>query len=270
MSDLKYVIVNGKKLAIYKFSLEMMASHPAIILIAKRRSGKSWVCRDILRHYKSKIPVGIVISKSEKLQEPFYSEFFPDSFIYYKFESRILEKLFSRQEKMIEKYNNKKKHGVIINPSAFLLMDDCLSDKGEWSKDPLMYELMYNGRHYKILFMLTMQTPLGIQPDLRSNFDYFFLLATDIENHMKKLYDNYAGMFKNVKEFRTVFKQLTVNHQAMVIANVAADKPFKEKVFWFKASDTKVGMIGCEQLKNYHSCNYDKEWRKKSSMFTMN
>ena len=50
----------------------------------------------------------------------------------------------------------------------------------ECSKDPLIYELMYNGRHYKILFMLTMQTPLGIKPDLRSNFDYFFLLATDI------------------------------------------------------------------------------------------
>ena len=120
MTELKYVIVNGKKLAIYKFELEMMASHPAIILIAKRRSGKSWVCRDILRHYKSKIPVGIIISKSEKLQEPFYSEFFPDSFIYYKFESRILEKLLSRQEKLIEKYNNKKKHGEIINTNALI------------------------------------------------------------------------------------------------------------------------------------------------------
>lgn len=259
----KYVIVGDKKLTINKFSLDMMEDHPAIILVAKRRSGKSWVCRDILRHYKNKIPAGIVISKSEELNEPFYSEFLADSFIYHKFETKILEKLFKRQIMMIKKKKEKKNNGTLINPSAFLLMDDCLSDKGEWGKDQLIYELMYNGRHYKILFMLTMQSPLGISPDLRSNFDYFILLATDIENHMKKLYDNYAGMFKNVKEFKTVFKQLTVNHQAMVVANTGADKPFKEKIFWFKASDTKVGSIGCDQLNQYHLNNYDKTHKDK-------
>lgn len=266
----KYVMVSGKKLVINRFSLEMMAEHPAIILVAKRRSGKSWVCRDILRHYRNKIPMGIIISKSEKLQEPFYAEFFPDSFIYYKYEDKILQKLFSRQEKMVEKEKQKRLQGKKINPGAFLLMDDCLSDKGTWAKDPLIYELMYNGRHYKILYMLTMQSPLGIPPDLRSNFDYFFLLADDTENHMKKLYENYAGMFKTVKEFRTVFKHLTVDHQAMVVANVAADKPFKEKVFWYKASDSKVGMIGCDQLNKFHDQNYDKEWRKKNPIYNVN
>lgn len=267
--DNKYVIFNGKKLAISKFSLTMMANHPAIILVAKRRSGKSWVCRDILRHYRGKLPVGIIIAQSEKLQEPFYSEFFADSYIYYKYDDKILKKLFTRQEKIIEKQKQKKEKNIKINPGAFLLMDDCLADKGSWANDPLIYELMYNGRHYKILFMLTMQTPLGIKPDLRSNFDYFFLLADDTENHMKKLYENYAGMFKSVKEFRSVFKQLTVDHQAMVVANVAADKPFKEKVFWYKATDSKIGMICCNQLNNYHTNNYDTEWKKKNQIFNI-
>ena len=33
-----------------------------------------------------------------------------------------------------------------------------------------------NGRHYKILFILTMQYALGIPPNLRTNIDYVFIL----------------------------------------------------------------------------------------------
>lgn len=267
MSEIKYVMLGDKKLVIRKFVLDMMASSPAIMLVAKRRSGKSWVCRDILRHFND-IPVGMIIAKSEKkADEPFYSEFFPDSFIFYEYNEKILKNLFYRQEQMIEKAKEKKEKGIIIDPRAVFLMDDCLSDKGTWAKDPLIYELMYNGRHYKILFMLTMQSPLGIGPELRSNFDYFFLLATDIENHMKKLYENYAGMFRNVGEFRTVFKQLTVDHQSMVIANTSADRPFQEKVYWYKATNTKVDMVGCKQFKNYHNDNYDPKWYKNKPIY---
>ena len=268
MSDvIRYAMLGEKKLVIKKFSLETMADSPAIMLVAKRRSGKSWVCRDILRHFNN-IPVGMIIAKSEKkADEPFYSEFFPDSFIFYEYNEKILKNLFYRQEQMIEKSKEKKEKGIIIDPRAVFLMDDCLSDKGTWAKDPLIYELMFNGRHYKILFMLTMQSPLGISPELRSNFDYFFLLATDIENHMKKLYENYAGMFRNVGEFRTVFKQLTVDHQSMVIANTSADRPFQEKVYWYKASNTKIDMVGCKQFKDYHIKNYDEKWYKNKPVY---
>ena len=52
MSDIiRYAMLGDKKLVIKKFSLETMADSPAIMLVAKRRSGKSWVCRDILRHF---------------------------------------------------------------------------------------------------------------------------------------------------------------------------------------------------------------------------
>jgi hypothetical protein len=264
---IRYAMLGDKKLVIKKFSLETMADSPAIMLVAKRRSGKSWVCRDILRHFNN-IPVGMIIAKSEKkADEPFYSEFFPDSFIFYEYNEKILKNLFYRQEQMIEKSKEKKEQGIIIDPRAVFLMDDCLSDKGTWAKDPLIYELMFNGRHYKILFLLTMQSPLGISPELRSNFDYFFLLATDIENHMKKLYENYAGMFRNVGEFRIVFKQLTVDHQSMVIANTSADRPFQEKVYWYKASNTKIDMVGCKQFKNYHDKNYDEKWYKNKPIY---
>ncbi len=62
-------------------------------MIAKRASGKSWVCRSILRHFRD-IPVGIIIAPTEKMANPpFYSEFFPDTYIHYEYRSEIIEKL---------------------------------------------------------------------------------------------------------------------------------------------------------------------------------
>ena len=84
---------------------------------------------------------------------------------------------------------------------------------------------------------------------------------------MIKLYENYAGMFRNVCEFRTVFKQLTVDHQSMVIANTSADRPFQEKVYWYKASNTKIDMVGCKQFKDYHIKNYDNKWYKNKPIY---
>ena len=60
-----------------------LVENPAIVMIAKRASGKSWVCRAILKHFRD-IPVGIIIAPTERMANPpFYSAFFPDSYIHY-------------------------------------------------------------------------------------------------------------------------------------------------------------------------------------------
>jgi hypothetical protein len=35
-----------------------------------------------------------------------------------------------------------------------LVMDDCMSSKGDWVKDKNIIELFFNGRHYHISFIL--------------------------------------------------------------------------------------------------------------------
>ena len=50
-----------------------------------------------------------------------------------------------------------------INPNAFLILDDCLYD-ASWAKDKNIKTCFMNGRHWHILFIITMQYPLGIPP----------------------------------------------------------------------------------------------------------
>lgn len=266
MSKVKDVRLDGNKsLPIKEFKLDSMCENPAIVMIAKRASGKSWVCRSILKHFRH-IPVGLIIAPTEKMANPpFYSDFFPDAYIHYEYKSEIIEKLLFRQDIMIEKKMDREQQGKkSIDPRGFILMDDCLSKKGSWMKDQPIMELLFNGRHYQLMYMLTMQFPLGITPELRCNFDYIFLLKEDFYSNLKRLYDHYAGMFPTFDSFRLVFKELTANFGSMVIVNRGACDSFLDKIFWYRAQNDSVGMIGCNQFVEHHNENYDKLWKKRN------
>ncbi len=260
-------ISGGKSMPIREFNLDWMCNNPSICMIAKRGSGKSWVCRAILKHFNH-LPGGVIIAKTERMST-FYGNFFPDSYIHYEYKSEILENLLFRQEKIIEKCKRKFAQGKKVDPRAFLLMDDCLASKGTWMNDQPILEVFYNGRHYQLLFVLTMQFPLGIRPELRCNFDYIFLLAEDFYSNQKRLYDHYAGMFPSFDLFRQVFLQVTDDFGCMVIVNRGSRKDILDKVFYYKAPNEDIGVIGCEQFKKFHSKNYNQNWKEEGKAFDL-
>ena len=261
----KEINYGAAKIQIRKFELSKMCEHATICLIAKRATGKSFLVKEMMFH-KRNIPTIIAISKTEKLNS-FYSEFIPDSYIYSDFSSEILSRLFKRQSRIIEdnkerdKIGKKKKDG-----SVMLIMDDCLSVKG-WTRDSNILELFYNGRHSLISFILTIQYAVGIPPDLRSNFDYIFLLAEDAVSSRKKLYDHYAGMFPTFDIFQQVFNELTDNYGVMVIDNRIHSKNLTDKVFWYKAKKVPTFKVGCKGFKTFHNNTYDDNWDKKIEIF---
>lgn len=268
--DTKEIVLKGKtdKLPIKTFTLDMFVTDPAIIMIAKRGSGKSWVVRAILDFFKD-IPVGLIIAPTDRMNK-FYGKFFPDTYIHYEYKSEIIEKVLERQRIVIDKEAEKKAKGKKLDPRAFIIMDDCLGQKGSWVKDRPIQELLFNGRHYRIMYILTMQFPLGITPELRCNFDYIFLLADDTISNQKRIYDHYAGMFPTFDAFRQVFVQLTADFGSMVIVNRGVKRSLFDKVFYYRAPDLSTMTnvrFGCKQFRNYHKHNYDELWSKKSSMF---
>lgn len=251
------------KIPIPEFSLNEMEGNPSIAMIAKRGSGKSFVVRAILEKYKH-IPVGIIISPTEQ-DNPFYAKFFPNAFIFYEYNSEIIKKLLFRQRMIIKKAKEKSDHGKHIDPRVIIVMDDCLASKGAWAKDPAIHDLLFNGRHRQIMYILTMQFPLGIKPELRSNFDYVFLLADDQGTNIKRLFDHYAGMFPDFNSFRQIFRQLTQNYESMVIRNRGARESLLEKIAFYRAPDLQNAEInfGCKQFRRYNELNYDKDWEEK-------
>lgn len=257
------------KLPINEFKLESMCKHPSIVMIAKRGSGKSVVCKAILKHFRD-IPVGLIIAPTDRMN-CFYGNFFPDSYIHYNYRSDIIQKLLFRQQEIIEKRQKRERKGKKLDSRGFIVMDDCLSRKGTWMRDQPIQELLYNGRHYELMYILTMQFPLGITPELRSNFDYIFLLADDYISNLKRIHDHYAGVFPDFNSFRSTFTQLTQDFGCMVISNRGARSSFLEKVYWYKApfDEEKLDM-GCKQFRKFHEDNYNPKWKTKTNNLDIN
>jgi hypothetical protein len=256
--------MGSQKLQISEFNLNQMCENPTIGLIAKRASGKSWITRHIL-YYLRKIPAHIIISPTEKLN-CFYGAFVPNLFVYNKFESIILAKMYERQRLMNEENKLRLKRGKKKKDDrCVLVMDDCMGSKGSWVKDETITELFFNGRHYNIAFLLTLQYSKGITPELRSNFDYIFLLAEDFISNRKRLYEEYAGMFPTFDIFQQVFGMLTCGHGCMVINNRVHSTNPTDKVFWFKAKDLEKVKFDCgsKKLKKYHEKYYDPHWNNR-------
>ena len=262
----KDIAYGGTVIPIKKFNLNNIASYCTIAIIAKRASGKSFLTREIIFH-KKHTSATVVISRTEKLN-CFYSDFIPDIYIYQEYNSNILSRIFKRQSIMNE-YNKKrsKDNKNIKDDSLLLIMDDCMSSKGDWIRDPNILELFFNGRHHHLSFILTMQYSVGIPPEMRANFDYVFLLAEDIISNRKRLYEHYAGMFPNFDIFQQVFSAITEDYGILVIDNRIHSNNITDKVFWYKAKKVPDFKSGNKKYRNFHDKYYNENWNKCIEVF---
>lgn len=217
---------------------------PVIVLIGRRDTGKSFLVRDLL-YYHQKIPIGTVISGTEA-GNGFYSNHVPKLFIHDEYNSVIVENILKRQKAIIKQMTKEKKaynKTTVGDPRTFCILDDCLYDSS-WTKDKMMRLLFMNGRHWKIMLVITMQYPLGIPPNLRTNIDYVFILREPYIANRKRIWENYAGMFPNFESFAQVMDQCTENYECLVIDNNSKSNKLQDQIFWYKAEphgDFKLG-----------------------------
>lgn len=255
---------NGKYLPIREFQLNTIKPNSTILLIGGRGSGKSRICRDIIDKLRD-IPVGAIICPTEKV-DPFFSKFFPDTYIHDKYTPELISKIQERQQIMVDKLEEKKKQGKKFDPRILVIMDDCLSSKNSWVRDEKFMDLLYNGRHYNITFILTIQYPVGIPPDIRMNFDYIFLMRTDQVSNKKKIFDHYGGVLPDYNSFDSIYTQLTQNYGSMVITrNQSSD--YTKKIFYYKSKMFVPKLVGCKEFVKYHDKNYNPQWKRRMKKF---
>jgi hypothetical protein len=231
-----------------KFDMSQIKDDKVVVLIGKRETGKSFLCKDLLHHHKD-IPCGQVISATEAANG-YYSKMVPPLFIHDEYTAPIIANVLKRQKMMIEKLHS----NMNIDPRLFLLLDDCIYDQS-WVKDKNVRSLFMNGRHYKILFIITMQYALGIPPNLRTNVDFIFILRENFVNNRKRLYEHYAGMFPTFEMFCQVMDQCTENFECLVINNNAKSNKLEDQVFWYKAADHDDFKLGAQEYWDYAAQN---------------
>ena len=220
---------------------------PVVVLIGRRDTGKSYLVRDLL-YFHQDVPIGTVISGTEA-GNGFYSSHVPKLFIHDEYNTAIIENILKRQKLVLnqvkkEMENYKRSN---IDPRAFVILDDCLYDN-TWTKDKMMRLLFMNGRHWKIMLIITMQYPLGVPPNLRTNIDYVFILREPYLANRKRIYENYAGMFPTFESFCQVMDQCTENYECLVINNNAKSNKLQDQIFWYKAESRPDFKLGSKEF----------------------
>jgi hypothetical protein len=211
---------------------------PMIVVIGKKDTGKSFLVRDILYNTQQDFPVGTVISGTEVANE-FFQHMVPSKFIHDKYSPQIVMNVIKRQMNVKQNRNKAKNSGggqSSIDPRAFLILDDCLYDS-TWIKEESTRYVFMNGRHIDMMTIITMQYPLGITPNLRTNVDFVFILRENILGNRRRIYENYAGMFPTFEMFCTFMDQCTENFECLVICNNVSSNKLEDQVFWYKAAD---------------------------------
>jgi len=220
---------------------------PVVVLIGKRDTGKSFLVRDLL-FYQQAIPIGTVISGTEE-GNGFYSSMVPKLFVHNEYNTAIIENVLKRQRTVLKQVKKEMEtyKRTTIDPRAFVILDDCLYD-ATWTRDKMMRLLFMNGRHWKVMLVITMQYPLGIPPTLRTNIDYVFILRENYIANRKRIYENYAGMFPTFESFCQVMDQCTENYECLVINNNSKSNQLRDQVFWYKADSHGDFRLGSKEF----------------------
>lgn len=259
------------QLHIKKFDISSIPDDKVIVMIGKRNTGKSFLVRDLL-YYHRDIPIGTVISPTERANK-FYSNIVPSLFIHDEYTPELINNVLTRQKLIMKKMNKElATYGKSsIDPRAFVLLDDCLYD-GCWKKDKNMRYIFMNGRHTKLMLVITMQYVLGVPPDLRTNVDYVFILRENNYQNRKRIYENYCSIFPTFELFCTVMDVITEGYGCLVIDNTSKSNKLEENVFWYQAEDHPPFTVGSKEFWMIHNENVhdDEDSEAEEELFDVN
>lgn len=221
-----------------------------LVVIGSPGTGKTTLIASLLYAKKHIIPVGVVFSGTED-SNGFYRQMFPSTFVFNKYDEEQLKKVIARQKIALQH---------LENPWNVLLIDDCTDEPAVFRK-PVQLGLYKQGRHWALLYILSLQYCLDIRPAIRSNVDGCFILRDMNLKNRRSLYENYASIIPDFKLFCSIMDAITDDYTALYIHNATQVNDWRECVFWYKAKPVpKDFHFGSESFWSFHNDRFSQEY----------
>ena len=216
-----------------------------------RNTGKSTLIASLLYAKKHIFPVAIAFSGTED-SNGFFRKLMPSTFVFNEYSPDKIENFIKRQKIA-------KRH--IENPWAIIIIDDCTDDPRVLAT-PLQQGIYKRGRHWKCLYILSLQYSMDVKPVIRTNVDGVFILRDPSLKNRKSLWENYASIVPDFNMFCQIMDQLTDNFTALYIHNQTRTNNWQDCVFYYKAPLTPEGFkFGAPEYWEFHEERFDKNYQ---------
>ena len=227
-----------------EFNPEDIKLDGTIVAVGKRRTGKTWVFRNLMYLMKDKFQAGLVISQTDELNH-FWQQYIPKKYIFKKYDPEILQTVFRRQKSIS---NSKDKTDAEKEKEApfFILLDDVISDQS-LKYDESLCELFVAGRHYKLFILITTQYAKAITPTIRGNTDYCFMMKTIQQRQLEALWEDF-GSFLTKDAFAHILNANTEDNECLVVNTCPETEVDPISMLkWWKAIDPGKFKMGSKE-----------------------
>lgn len=208
------------KLTIKKFDINKIKESSNILIIGKKKTGKTTLVKDILYNLsKQKFDYGNLYTTYDHNYSNIYGKMVPKEFTFDEFSSNALKNIIQYSLK----YKNKK---------GFVIFDDCLYNNNDKKDDNIKFSILNN---YRIgITNIIISQDSKFPPFIRTNIEYIFL-RNPLECEYKKLYYYFGGILPEMKYFKRVLKCANKGYGFLVIPNhnIFNDRNF----YWYEAEN---------------------------------
>lgn len=211
---------------IFEYDLKTLPVNPCILLIGRRRSGKSVNTMSLMYHYRNTFKWGLAfVGSNASIRD--YVKIMPSSFVYDQLDFNVLQTLIDRQNAAANRGDPEQ---------VFVLIDD-LAYSSQVFKHKLIKQLYANGRHLGVTLIITTQYALAVPPLCRGNTDVVLASQEKSAIYRRKLFETFSIVFNTFGSFDKTYRACTKNYETFVMVSCSDNQKddVSSNCFWWKS-----------------------------------
>ena len=238
----------GANTRVYKFDPRSLPNEGIFIFLGRTGSGKTILMEDILGYKANYFKRAIVMTGSAAAAVRF-GQHIPPIFVHDgddAFDEKLLVQIVDTQDLAVKKcqcprcrdepgYDKKWLRRCLCKPIVIVL-DDLGYLAKSIQKCTVIKRIFQNGRHFRIMLLLSVQYCKSFPPELRQQVSFVFACFEKNPENRRRVFEAFNTVFDRVKDFDIVMRQCTQNREVMVMSNVFSQSfSISDNVFWYKA-----------------------------------